>query len=250
MADPRHLSNAPIVEALLRIKGRYSEASKPSFSKRVQAVLGPDYPKVEERTMWEHSFTVKDGTVRTNRPKKANKGPDAYRFIKTNGTQVVLVGADGFTFSRLKPYPGWDLFIEEARRIRSDLEAIASSGPCPGVELRFINLVQLPLPVMSLEDYLVAMPSLPNTVTGVVSGFLTKVDFQDSATSARVSFTQATQPSTNAQMATLIMDIGLSLDFSAPCDESAIWDTFNAFRAIKNKVFFESVTEMLLEMHK
>jgi len=250
MAKPRHLNHAPIVEALLHVKGRYDDVLDRSFPKQVRTVLGPDFPTAEERIRWQQTVTVKDGAVLSDGPTKTSDGPDGYRFRSAAGNKVVVLSLDGFTYSQLQPYPGWEPFIGEARRLRSLVNGFATPGPCTGVELRFINLLELPLPVENLKDYLAIMPSVPGALTGAVNAFLTRVDFEDPGTSARVSFTEALQPSTNPRSAALIMDIGLSLDFVEPPDEATLCNALAALRRTKNEVFFKSVKDKLLKRYQ
>ena len=236
---------------MLRIETSWGSETDKQLIKELASSLGENYPTAEMRKSWQDSLLFRTGKPpKRQSTKKAVVKPDAVRFTSSDNTQVVFWGTEGFSYSQLKPYPGWTPFIGEARRIWNASRSVAKPNDIRAVDLRFINSIKIPLPAFSVEDYLVTPPAISESVTDTLSGFMTKVVFQDKKSKATVSFTQMTEPPFVPGTGALILDIEVSLNLSADKSDKDLWSTVESLRAAKNRVFFGSVTEKLLEMYE
>ena len=249
-ARVRHLRAPPIVEALVRLVASPPLALTPEFAAEFQKALADDYPRVDHRKSWQHSFLVRQGENPTVLPQGGAVRPDALRFTSADGKHVAFFGEEGYSFSRLHPYEGWGPFIAEARRGWDVGKGFLSSGQLVGLGLRFINAIEVPMPVRDVGQYLVSPPAISETIVDTVSAFLSRVLFEDPQTGATVSFTQTTGGPTNPTTGKLVLDIEVSRTWPTEKTDDEVWLALDQFRELKNRVFFQSVTDKLLERYE
>jgi uncharacterized protein (TIGR04255 family) len=65
-----------------------------------------------------------------------------------------------------------------------------------------------------------------------------------------INLVQAMEPSTEATKITVILDIDVFKTSESGLDISSIWSKFEELHDLKNKVFFESITEKVAEMYE
>lgn len=152
------------------------------------------------------------------------------------------------TFSRLRPYPGWNTFLDRARPFVERL--VEKVGP-PFLErlaLRYINLFHLPNPCDPAE-YFVAPPSLPEALCLHVSGLVWRLTVRDPATGLQAHVAHVLQDDLQPDRMGMILDIDA---FRAPrleADAPRLWADLDELRELKNRIFFESITDRNAEIH-
>jgi len=247
MAQPRHLPNAPIVEALIDVWVEHP----PEVDIRVLEGLRPrvkgDYPRTQVRRRWTASLDFVNGG---KEPASEGQvlGPDGYAFWSADEKQVLQFRLDGFTFSRLKPYQDWERFRDEASRLWELCLQVARPEAASRVALRFINRIELPLPITDFGDYLVVPPTLPEGLPQGLAGYFSRIVVVNPDTAAKGILTQAVEPLPKPTHVTLLLDVDVFREgrFSVEGDE--LWEFLEELRGFKNDIFFESVTDRMLEL--
>lgn len=237
----RHLSKAPIVEAVLDLRVASSaEWDESSLQNQLKERL-PDYPKHDTVQETEVQFSSKTGT---------NVIKDfAYIGLKCQSEDsfyVVQFNKDSFVFSRLKPYENWEKFSQEALRLWKIYCELLKPVEIGRIGLRFINRLAIKQEQkVELADYYKRPPLPIEGLNWPLSGYLYRDVLQVPGTpySANVIKTvQRTQ-----QEAGLLLDIDVFMDKRLSFNELRISEHMNKMRWVKNKVFFSSLTEKALK---
>src|SRR5262245_61063091 len=156
MAWPR-LKNAPITEALLDIRAELPPDT-------TLAALAPFYDLVRDRYPQREERRVDQIEVRLD-------PVGGTQFSRTGAATGLLMRAlsnekavqarlDGFTFNKLRPYESWELLRDEAMELWQTYVRVASPTRVHRVALRFINRLELPLPLASFKDFILTIPEV------------------------------------------------------------------------------------------
>ena len=246
MAIYRHLKNAPLTEALIDIR-----VSLPSiFDSKDFLSLSNDisekYTKSEPRQLFTAAFGVEAGKPFTQATE--SKGIHGYICKSEDGKDVVQFRIDGFTFSRLNPYSEWETVLSEAKRLWGLYSIKCLPELITRIAVRYINRLDLPLPIKDFADYLTAPPLVPDSLPQGVSQFLTRVVIHDADITANIVQTMKSSP--KADHIGVILDIDVFNMEKDGFEESSIWPEFEKLRDFKNRIFFESITEKTARLYE
>lgn len=233
------LSKAPITEALIDIRVNVRDELKIEQLYSIYNFISKEYPNKKERHKWEGSLEFKKGETPIS---TAAEMIDGYVFISTDKKQICQARLDGFTFSRLKPYETWENLRDEAYRLWQKYREI-TFPEITRVALRYINKMELPLPIRDFSDYLKAAPIVPTGLPQGVSSFLTRIVIHDPEIDAAGIITQALEQIVNPNILPIILDIDVFKQKSEGISEKEAWQILEKLRHFKNKIFFESITE-------
>jgi uncharacterized protein (TIGR04255 family) len=238
MAQARHLRNAPITEALIDF--RVSRATSPITEASLaglQASLQDSYPTSDRQFLAQ--FHIKGGTPQPN-PEERFRG---LMFKSPDQLTIAQFRVDGFTYNRLRPYPSWEAILAEAIRLWRIYVATVGPEAITRTAVRYINRLQLPAPTIGLSEYLEAPPRVPEGYQAKMEGFLTRVTLSASYGLSAI-VTTASEPSLGTSDITIILDIDVFSEAAelAP-DDARLEPTLERLRTLKNRLFFESLTE-------
>jgi len=242
-----HLNNAPIVEAAIDLRARASVAWEESSVTTLLKPKLPDYPKKQSLSGFQQEVKIGPGIVPEGRT--IDKGWTGLRCESENGLQIVQFNRNGFLFSRLKPYEEWDRLIREAVRLWNLFAEVAQPTEVHRIGLRFINRLPVPPGEIRIDDYFEPAPQPPRGLelpcrqffygdTLLVPGYPYNIN--------RIRTIQGPP----ADGTSFILDIDV---FTTEVDEARndlIEQRLAEMRWLKNKVFFGSVTERVLEQYK
>ena len=156
---------------------------------------------------------------------------------------------DGFTFSRLHPYVKWEELRDEAYRLWQLYKDMTSPESITRVAVRYINNLNIPMPIKDFDDYLTAPPTVPEGLPQGVSSFLTRTVIHEPSFGANAIITQALEQ-VDTDVAPVILDIDVFKLESKGIVEKDAWKIMEKLRHFKNKVFFSSITDDLKERYK
>ena len=239
------LKNAPITEALIGIRVKLSSAFEVEKIKSIHDSIKAQYPEEQEQKVSEFKLELKaEGSIKSSVAKI-----NGYRYISSDKKQIIQTKIDGFTFSRLHPYIKWEDLRDEAFRLWKLYRDITTPEAITRVAVRYINNLNIPMPIGDFEEYLTAPPIAPGELPQGVSSFLTRLVIHEPSIGAKAIITQALE-----QLATdtvpIILDIDVSKFQPEGIEEKDAWETIEELRNFKNKVFFNSITEKLKETYE
>lgn len=242
------LRKAPIIEAVVDIEcdfraGQELAALEAPAKKR----FSDEYPQFQVQLHHQLKFEVTDGKPMSS---SSRQGVQALQFLKSDGKQLVQLRDSGFSFNRLAPYTSFDEYLPQIRRSWDLYREVADPIQIKSVRLRYINRILLPVTdnVAQLEDYFRLGPRPADEDDLKFVSFLTQYVAVDSATGHHVTTLLTTQRSEEDGIP-VIFDNGASASLSAdPEDWNRLGETLGALRALKNRVFRNTLRDKCLSL--
>ena len=247
MADWPRFANAPITEALLDIRAKLPSGVDLTRLAAFQDVVKDLYPARRERFSWRGGFQIKPGEA----PEVLHPsgGPDGYLFTSKDGKQIVQARLDGFTFNRLKPYDKWESFRDEARQQWERYREIATPEIVSRVALRYINRIEIPLPMKDFREYILTTPEIAPKLPQGLESFFMRLVIPDERSRSKAIVTQ-TMEDPQEQVLPLIFDIDVFREAAFEVQGKGMWEALEQLRDYKNEIFFNSITERTRELFK
>jgi uncharacterized protein (TIGR04255 family) len=247
MARERHLSRAPITEALIDVRVKLpADKQDPTvlraFTQEIQKEFPGQFPGEKELRDIQMMFEV--GPPPRQETKSSHVG---YRYDSNDGKRVIQAKVNGFTFSWLKPYEDWGVLRRNAYTTWQVYRDLMKPEAITRIATRFINQIDIPGPHIDFDDYLTAAPVIPKALPQAYSSFLTRMAVPDEKNQAMIIITQAFQQGVDPKVIPIVIDIDVFMEkvFESQGEtwDTMAWDKIDGLRAIKNRVFFESITE-------
>jgi uncharacterized protein (TIGR04255 family) len=233
-----HLPNAPIAEAVLDIQVQLPASVRLGHLEAMHRGIRDRYPNRRTRHRVEVDIKL-EGAVPITTPKE-----DGYLFQSRDGRRIAQARLDGFSFSQLKPYETWEVFRDEARDLWARYLDIGRPDQIKRIALRYINRMELPLPITDFKEYVRTAPEIaPDVPQGVQNFFLRlEIPYPEGALAIVTETIQSAGDPAAAKTLPLILDIDVIRveDFAAPFTD--IWEKLETLRRIKNDIFFSTIT--------
>lgn len=240
MAKQRHLAKAPIAEAIIDFRVKLPSGYNVTNLLSLQKKLRKGYPQVEERRAFEGGLRVKDKQVEQI---FTDRGLQGYILKSSDGKDVAQFKQDGFTFSRLSPYTNWETVSAEAKRLWELYAKATTPELITRLATRYINRMDLPLPMNDFSQYLTTPPTIPESLPQGISHFLTRLTILDPEPDMVAHVTQALEKSSKPDHVAIILDIDVFKQMDLGFPESDIWPTFEKLHDFKNRIFFDNIQE-------
>ncbi len=241
------LKNAPIAEALIDLRTEFAVETSEEAYERFFEQIRARYPSRQRRSEMVTLITAPPpGQTSTSETQHRFAG---YVHLSADGGYAVQARRDGFTLSRLRPYESWAALRAEAERVWPEFVAELQPERVTRAAVRYINQIDLRFPSPELKDFFTTYPEVGPQVTTDLAGFLSRLAFAVPAARAHVIVTQATQPiQDGVPRASILLDIDVFRQDVLPTAGSALWPVLDTLRAVKNDVFFGSLTPKALEL--
>jgi uncharacterized protein (TIGR04255 family) len=245
-----HLSNAPIVEAVVDVRVKLSSNFKLEVFHPLCEELQTNYSQRLDQQVVEQ--TIKQQPGQPAEFSTRISGIHGYRLSSEDGKQIVQLRRDGFTFSRLQPYTTWEEIFAEAWRLWGMYVDTAKPTEVSRIAVRYINRLLLPLPCIDLSKYLNAPPVVAEGWPVSLSAFLTRVVINDPESEIAVNVIQALEPQAGREGThlTALFDIDAYQILSLDPDDVTIEERFGRLREMKNRIFFGGLTTEAIELFK
>jgi uncharacterized protein (TIGR04255 family) len=246
LSPVRHLNNAPVKEAIIDCQfiGNWNRDLS-----EVCAELAGSQGRVSDLFETSVTFTVNNEEGEARVDPSANNSRVGKRIDFTETHQVLQIQRTGFTFSQLEPYGSWLQVVDDARRMWEKVKANISDLHVARLAVRYINVIDLPIPFDDFNEYLTAAPQIPAGLPQGLSQFLIRT--VSPIESDLVVVTQSLNPGEgHADRARVVLDIDVSCIDTDHLTDVALSQTLDRLRDRKNAVFFSYLTEKALEMYK
>jgi len=242
MVETTRFPNAPITEALLDIRVKLPAQTNLAKLATFHDAIKQKYPSKHERMAWRGHIEIQASPV-AQVSQSAAGGPDGYSFTSIDGRQVVQARLDGFTFSRLKPYDKWTTLRDEAQELWQHYVRIASPETVTRVALRYINRIEIPLPMRDFKDYILTTPEIAPDLPQGLGSFFMRLVIPDPKAQAVAIVTETVEPSEeSSNRLPLIFDIDVFRMAAFNVQDNAMWEAFEYLHNLKNDIFFKSIT--------
>ena len=99
------------------------------------------------------------------------------------------------------------------------------------------------MPTGDLKDWLLTIPELAPKLPQHLAGFFVKLHIPFDRPRGNVNVIQTIEPGKDDKHVPLVFDIDAFAEETFEIGEDAVWTRFDELREIKNRVFFDSITE-------
>lgn len=238
-----HYRNPPITEAIIDLRVELPPETGLTELNKTHGGQETTYPTVEQ-------LHAAFGQMQIGPRVSATAGSQhiGYLFRSEDGKQIYQARLDGFTMSRLAPYENWNALRDEARRLWDIYRSVVNPAKVVRLAVRYINRVDIPLPLKDFKDYLRTVPEVSPDLPQGLRGYFMQlaIPLQDIGSDALINETVIEPASQDVVSVALDIDIFRSADM--PTTEEGIWGFFEELRFRKNQVFEACVTDKAREL--
>lgn len=245
MSEPRHLTKAPIREAVIDVQ--ISPPASLEALKTIAAYLKDKPHKQEE--LWHASIGVhigEDGQGSAN----TDRSPVGYRYTFMDRPYVLQCRVNGFSFGHLPPYGNWEEMSAIARELWEIYLKVTKPQAISRIAVRYLNSMPIPLPIADFAEYLNTPPIVPQDLPQSLASFLQRFVMIDNPTKTVAVVTQVLEePPQSSSEVNIILDIDVFKAYSGLLPNTdELWATLEELRHFKNRVFFSYLTDKTIRM--
>lgn len=242
MSSSKHYSRAPITEALIDLRVELPNGVTLATLMDVHSSIKADYPML-------HDFLIVQGQMVAGASvgATASQTQVGYIFSSSDQKQIFQARLDGFTFSQLASYDRWETFRKEAQRLWSIYQSVTKPHRINRLALRYINRLDLPLPVKEIKDYLRTVPEVSPDLPQGLSGYFMQLQIPQEDLRAMLILNQALIPPPIPNVVSVLLDIDLSREIELP-DTVAVWDVLEQLHMRTDQVFEACITDRTREL--
>ncbi len=195
--------------------------TEPLFSAQGQISIGPDSTAIAEASAEAIGFLHRSN----------------------DRLQIYQTRVNGFTFSRLAEYTSWVEVSCEARRLWDKYRVIAAPVAITRIALRYVNRLDIPLPLDDFSRYLRTGPQLSSELPQGLSGYFMQlqIPLPDARTACVINQT-IIEPSKLNTVA-VVLDIDVFRMSELPNGDGVLWEQMEQLRHEKNRVFEACITD-------
>lgn len=233
-------NNAPIKEAVFDIKVERLNINDINELLVIKELLANDFPIEKKKYKFASSFQISvDDSNTTGNTKAEQVG---YVFMSEDNTRQIQVGVDGLTLNILKPYENWDIHFSKFKYYLNEYINKFHVKQINRLGLRYINKIELPLPINSFQDYIINMPPIPKSIPQGYSNFFMQIEVPINESYRNIIITETIEPE-NGGVLPFILDIDVSQDIFVENSVSTVENSFEELRRIKNNIFENCITD-------
>ncbi|MHB8634785.1 MAG: TIGR04255 family protein, partial [Thermoplasmatota archaeon] len=235
------LQRPPIIEALLDVKVVPAETLELSALEALHGAVAERYPSKRIHKSAQASVRFgPDGQIEVDQTPPSAQG---FVFSSADGLALFQPRIDGMTFNRLKPYPGWEAFVAEAKLLWTAYSDAAHPTRVTRIGLRYVNRLDLPLPIADLGQHLHTLPKIADELDVDFEDMLMRLVLRDPGTGLVAILTQAIDRGVgDPGKLPLVLDIDVVMPEPLEVGSDQLWTKVEAMHAFTKRIFFESLT--------
>lgn len=254
-------TNPPITEAIIDITVKVDDDFEHTRLLNIHEEIKESFPNYRKKMAFqggiEFNLENQDEIINPQLLSISNK-PEGYMFISEDKQRIIQAKLNGFTFSRLKPYQGWEQFYKEAYELWQKYAEITSPLQVIRLGLRYINQIMIPAEgAIELNNYIRTLPGLPNDLEVTMEGYFMQLrvyhpEYQPSRAIINQTIGDVMDNEKGEQVYPLIFDIDVFQEVNlAANDGETIKSIFEVnLRGLRDEIFFKSITEQAKELFK
>ncbi|MCB0834599.1 MAG: TIGR04255 family protein, partial [Bacteroidetes bacterium] len=243
MAKQTHYVNAPITEAVIDIRVRVPEKIGTFELEEFYDKESGRYPNKKELKFVEARFTAGEQISAA-----AKQLPHGFAYTNEDKQQIAQVQLNGFTFSRLQPYQSWEPFRDEGRRLWEVYRDLVQPEMVTRMAVRYINRLDLPLPLSDFKDYLRTVPEVAPDLPQGLAGYFMHLTIPYEDIQSTLLLNQAIIQPKREGVVSVVLDIDLFRKMDRPDEEQEMWHFFETLHERKNDIFEACITDRTREL--
>jgi uncharacterized protein (TIGR04255 family) len=218
----RHLSNPPIVEAVIHWQARAQKLPESETLRSILASRLPEYISCEpiQQVALMAMVSAQDSAPVVQHQKDWH----GFRVTSGDNRHIIQFKRDGVVFSRTHPYEDWDQFAAAARNAWRAFVEIAAPVEIQRLGVRFINHITGATPE-TLDQFLREPPTCPSNLP--LKEFVYQSTFAVPEQPYGIRVIKVMQPSMDGlpESSGLFIDCDVYTTRSIACDDPAVDDS-------------------------
>jgi len=243
MQASKDYSHAPITEAVIDIQVKLPPEVKLDNLAQVYSSIQAEYPQCEGVLLFQGEIVAGASVGAT-----ASQSPIGYRASRNDQKQILQLRLDAFAFSRLAPYDCWENFRDEAKRLWNIYQSLTNPEALVRLALRYINRLDIPLPIGDLKEYLRTFPEVSADLPQELSGYFMQLQIPQENLGTMLVINQAIVPPPTPDFVSIILDLDLFREGDIPSNEIELWHILEQMHEQKNIAFESCITERTREL--
>lgn len=253
MQDYPTLENPPIVEAVLDIRVFKESPIDPNKFSNLEGVIGDDYVGKKTISLFEAKLPAANQVGPEGKPEFSNL-VHGYRYetAKDHFQFLAMLRVDGMALSLLGEYSSWERLFEEAQRLWGIYFSSVQPDGIVRLGTRFINRINLSGRTHS--DVFTAPVPKPGKVGGRLESLqvVSKYSYSDYETPIKAILRHTLEEFDNTESSAII-DIDAFVELTGDNEQPAhgkltsVESFLDSLRAVKNDLFFKSLTEEAIQ---
>jgi uncharacterized protein (TIGR04255 family) len=188
-------------------------------------------------------LTIQASVDNDKHSSQSNVKPLGIAALAPKCNQAFQARLNGFSFSKLHPYQSWEAFVAAGKHLWQDYRAQMQPANIDRLAIRFINRIDLPLPIDDFGDWLRTHPLVAPEMVQSVTSLLMQFQTPQADIKAHLNFTETIVAPTKPNTCAIVLDIDLFRHDDIPQDENEIWKVFEDLRKRKNEIFEACITD-------
>jgi uncharacterized protein (TIGR04255 family) len=249
MPEIRHLSRAPIVEAVINFQANAARLWNPDAVRAGLSARWPEHTSIQMLTPIQIEMTQ---TPEGQLPPKIMSDTQGFVFRSPTCSNLVhQARRDGYAFSWLTPYKDWESLEVGARAGWAEYQAILEPEELHSVAARFINHLQFPPDGFKLARYFTTPPAVPPGLDWQFYGFTQQNLYAVPNSPCVVNAVLLRAFDLAAPEALrFILDISISLKEPFAVVGRELDTILAEMHDLKNLAFFNLLTEEAIQLYK
>lgn len=225
---------APIVVAIIQFRYQKIESFDNKKIRSLGEAIKKEYSKISDSVLQNFRYDPKGETKVSLDTQEIN----GVRFATENDSKILVIGNEKFTFETHGKYSGWEVFIEEAKKLWCLFSPSLENLQLSGISMRYINRIDFPIETKDIKKYL-------TTFIESSTGDHQISQFQIRYTSVEGEIITHVGHAIESGIDNAIpyfLDIDVILLNNLINDDS-VWEGFEKLREKKNYIFNDILTE-------
>ena len=239
--------NAPIVEAVLDIHVDLPEGITLETIGSIYDLIKDRFPSKEQRNKGQAQIRMSEQGPSIDSPSVSQVG---FLYRSPVDKKVVQAKIDSFTFNKLKPYENWEVFCREGHELWNMYAKIAQPKRVKRISLRYINRIEIPLPIRDFKDYILTIPEIAPTLPQALAHYFMQLVIPNPEIEATAVIIEVMEQATEQQTLPIIFDVDVFKIVNYTDNYDDLWKEFDQLRIFKNEIFFNSMTDKAKELFK
>lgn len=169
----RLYENPPLVEVLCEFQLEPSQPWDWTIPGLVYDKVKKEFPKKKQQNVIEMEARVEQNELM---PSIKKGGVTRLQFLREDETALIQVGPNLLAVNHLRPYPTWGRFQKMIKSSLAVYREVAYPKALKRIGLRYINRLEIPEAEVRIEDYILAVPQIPEPVPQVFATWIQRVE--------------------------------------------------------------------------
>jgi len=239
----------PVEEAVCEFRFAPVQAWNIAMPWLIYDKIKDDYKGVPEQQNLIQLGIQLTGQAPANPNFPVRQDPFRVIFKSEKATKLVGVSSESLSIHTLRPYEGWEEFKQRIDKSYQTYLEVTQASAIKSIAIRYINQIFVSTDqTIHLDEYFTVHPSLPNGVSGKVSGFIhrTRSIYEDIPVTLTVTLSDA--PAPHGQSA-FILDLEVIQEWiENPLAVDAALTVLDELKQRETQVFESLITDRTREL--